>query len=130
IRERVAAGEPGLIELFRSPMRLATALQAYRDRDATGLGNLDPEEAEGHLWDQLLTLGSPDFRGADHERIRSWLHFLAAGMMRESRQRFWLHELYLFAPDRPTDFHVFGVRLRLASRLGAALGAGLGAALA
>src|SRR4029077_2583368 len=71
IRERVAAGEPGLIELFRSPMRLATALQAYRDRDATGLGNLDPEEAEGHLWDQLLTLGSPDFRGADHERIRS-----------------------------------------------------------
>ena len=90
-------------------MRLVIALQAYRDRDATELGNLDPEEAEGHLWDQLLTLGSADFHGADHEQIRSWLHFLTAGMKRESRQKFWLHELYLFAPDRPTEFHIFGV---------------------
>jgi hypothetical protein len=125
IRDRIAAGDRDLIALFRSPMRLATALQSYRDRDAEELGTLKAATAQGQLWEQLLTLGSPEFRGSDHERIRSWLHFLASGMQRRGRQRFWLHELYLFAPERPEEFRRFRVQLGLTVRLAVALVFGL-----
>jgi hypothetical protein len=126
VRDRVGTGDPDLLELFRSPMRLAIAMQAYRDRDAGELEKLEPEFAEGHLWEQLLTLGSPAFRGADHERIRCWLHFLAAGMHREGHQRFWLHELYLFTTDRQREFRAFGIQFGL----GVGLALGLPAAVA
>lgn len=122
IGKRVAEGDERLLELFRSPLRLAIALQAYRDRDASELGQVEPKAAEAHLWDQLLMLGTPTFHGAGHERIRSWLHFLATGMQQESRQRFWLHELYLFAPDRPRALRRFRISMGLAGGLGVAVG--------
>lgn len=128
IRDRVAAGDRDLIALFRSPMRLAIALQAFRD-DAGELEKLDPEAAEGHLWDRLLTLGSPKFHGAGHEQIRSWLHFLAARMQREGHQRLWLHELYLFAPEQSREFQSFWIRLAVANSLVIGLAFGLASAL-
>lgn len=109
--DRLVAGDQGLTELFRSPLRLAVALQVYNTRDPTELIGHDPATSREHLWELLLARDGPTFRGCDTRQIREWLAFLAAGMKRQSRQRFWLHELPLFVPDGRSWIRRFRWRL-------------------
>jgi NACHT domain len=121
IREEIAAGNPHLTRLFRSPLRLMIALQEYRTRDPTELLELDASAAEGRLWDLLLTRDDPPFDGARAEQIRAWLAFLARAMNKEGRQRLWLYELYLFVPAPETEHRRFAVELGLVYALAGAL---------
>jgi hypothetical protein len=122
VRDGVRDGDRRLCELFRSPLRLGIALQAYRGRDPEKLVGLDLDAAKRHLWDALLALGGdPGFGGSGPQEVRSWLDFLAMGMRRESRQRLWLHELYLLAPNRPRELQTFRRRIGLMAGLFAAL---------
>jgi hypothetical protein len=99
VRDRVSAGDQNLCELFRSPLRLGIALQAYRSQDPLALVGLSLDAAKQNLWEALLGPGGTPFNGASPAEVRSWLRFLAVGMRRQNRQRFWLHELYLYAPE-------------------------------
>jgi hypothetical protein len=112
VRDEVATGNPHLIRLFRSPLRLMIALQAYRTRDPSELLEIDASAIEGRLWDLLLSRDGTTFDGARVEQIRAWLAFPAVAMNKEGRQRLWLHELYLFAPA--AELSRFAVQLGLA----------------
>jgi hypothetical protein len=114
VRGRIKSGDQYACELFRSPLRLGIALQAHRRLDPGSLLELDLDAAKAHLWDSFLELGGPGFDGASPEQLRSWLLFLAAGMHRESRQRFWLHELFALTAHRHGEFRRFKVRLGVA----------------
>lgn len=106
VRQDVAGGDPALLHLFRSPLRLATAIEAYRDGDPTELAGSDTA-VEARLWDRFLRLGHPTFHNSRQGAVRSWLDFLARGMTQNDRQRLWLHELYLYAPDRAGECRRF-----------------------
>lgn len=121
IRTRHAAGNAVLGELFRSPLRLMIALEAYRDRDASELLDLSVAQARGRLWELLLSNTAERFRNATPAQVRGWLVFLAAGMRRTSRQRLMLHELYLIDPDRATSLRRFGGALAATVALAAGL---------
>lgn len=99
VRARHAAGDPSLGELFRSPLLLTVALQAYRDRDPSELLDLTIDDAQGRLWELLLADTGGGFDDATPAQVRDWLAFLAAGMRRTARQRLALHELYLIDPE-------------------------------
>lgn len=99
IRERYAAGDATLGELFRSPLHLTIALQVYRDQDPSELLELSVGRAQGRLWELLLSNTAEQFKDATPAQVRGWLEFLAAGMTRMVSQRLMLHELYLIDPD-------------------------------
>ena len=111
VRDGINDGDQRLSELFRSPLRLGIALQAYQGRDPGKLVGLTLDAAKSYLWDEFLEVGGSGFGGASFSEVRSWLHFLAAGMRRENRQRFWLHELYLLAPERSSQLRSFRIRI-------------------
>jgi len=109
LRERQAAGDKAINELFRSPLRLAIALQVYRDRDPSELLTLPVAQARGRLWDLLLETNASGYRDATAAQIRAWLVWLAAGMRRTSRQRFMLHDLYLLDPELAKNLRRFRI---------------------
>lgn len=119
MRARVSAGDQDLCDLFRSPLRLSIALQAYRGKDPADALTGTLEEAKERLWDALLDEGGFGFEEASIAEVRSWLRFLAAGVRRLGRQRFWLHELHLYTTD-PRDWRRF--RVELAMGVGLAVG--------
>lgn len=126
VRRRVEAGDPDLLGVFRSPLRLSVALEAYRD-DPADLLSLPAAEIEGRLWDELLGRDDPEFRGAGSERIRAWLSFLATAMAAHRKQRLRLHELPALVPDAETELRRFARRMRVGGRLAfVAAGAVLG----
>lgn len=88
IRDRLVGGDGRLGALFRSPLRLAVALEAYRTRDPLELVHLDEQAARNHLWKLLLSLNDPEFDGAAPERVRSWLVSMATVMQAGDIQRF------------------------------------------
>lgn len=91
-------GDEKLLALLRSPLRLGAAIEAYEHRDARELIALAYRaDAHEHLWDLLLESERNAFPGADMAQVRRWLSFLAASLQSHDRQRFWLHELYLYA---------------------------------
>ena len=103
IRRRQAAGDRALDELFRSPLRLTIALQAYRDRDPSELLDLSLEQAKGRLWEAPALEHPRHIPGCDRGAgSPAGSAFLAAGMRRTGRQRFMLHELL---PHRPRPGH-------------------------
>lgn len=114
----------------RQPLRLAIALQVYRDRDPGELLKLTVAQARGRLWERLLESSADGYPGATARQVRGWLAWLAAGMRRANRQRFMLHELYLLDPQSPRAFRVFRVLLGLATGLLYGLVAGLADGLA
>ena len=99
IRAEYASGNATLHDVFRSPLRIAIALQAYRDRDPVELIGLTVAEARGRLWELLLTTTADAYKNASSSQVRTWLEFLASSMRRTARQRLMLHELYLIVPD-------------------------------
>lgn len=115
IRDRVAAHDPTVIELFRSPLRQATLLQAYNNRDPKELLEFDVATISRHVWDLLLTVNAPRFKGADTQQVLKWLEFLAAALKQEGGQRFSLHELYAYVPDRRAAQAMFALWLGLAA---------------
>jgi hypothetical protein len=125
IRARHAAGDATLRALFRSPLRLTVALQAYRDRDPGELLVLRGAQAQGKVWELLLTNTADVFDDARPEQVRAWLAFLAAGMRRSGRQRLMLHELYLIDPDHAGNLRRFRLLVGLIVALVYALGSGL-----
>jgi hypothetical protein len=100
VRERQAGGDSAINELLASPLRLAIALQVYRDGDPGELLELTVEQARGRLWELLLETDAA-YCGATGAQIRVWLGWLATGMRRTGRQRFMLHELYLLDERSP-----------------------------
>jgi hypothetical protein len=109
LRQRQAAGDATIDELFRSPLRLSIALQVYRDGDPSELLTLTVVQAREHLWGLLLAHNAHGYRDATPAQVRAWLAWLAAGMRRTRRQRFFLHELYLLDPHSAEHFRVFGI---------------------
>lgn len=98
VRTAHANDHPTLVRLFRSPLRLTTALQAYSRADPSELLALDFETAKARLWERLLETHGGSFRGSSGDEAARWLAFLARGLRRTGRQRFVLHELYLMDP--------------------------------
>ena len=107
IRERIAAGDPQLSKLFRSPLRLGIALQAYEGSDPAELAQWPADELQPRIWDLFIQERDAGFEGADAATSRKWLGFLASGMTREARQRLWLHELQVLAPPHIRSPYVF-----------------------
>jgi hypothetical protein len=99
LRQQQAAGDAAIDELFRSPLRLAIALQVYRDRDPSELLSLPAIQARKRLWDLLLETDAEGFSTATPKRVRAWLSWLANRMRDTGRQRLMLHELALMDPD-------------------------------
>lgn len=111
--EAVERGDPGLQRLLRSPLRLAAAIEIFEARDPRELLEIaaGPDAAE-RLWDLLLQADPHDFAGAAEGDVRRWLGFLAASLRSHARQRFWLHELYLYAAPRDRRrFHMLSIGL-------------------
>lgn len=125
LRERQAAGDRSLDELFVSPLRLAIALQVYRDRDPDELLKLTVAQARGRLWEGLLESNADGYRGATSTQVRGWLAWLAAGMRRTNRQRFMLHELYLLDPQSSRNIESFRVVVALVLGLLGGMGGAL-----
>jgi hypothetical protein len=125
VRDGIKRGDQRVCELFRSPLRLGIALQAYRGQDPRKLIGLKLEAAKGRLWDALLELGGSGFGNASLPEVRSWLAFLATGMRRDGRQRFWLHELYLFPPEAPRELRRFRICIGLVGGLAVGVAAAL-----
>lgn len=98
IRQRQGADDQALHDLLRSPLRLAVALEAYRDRDPSELVDLSPAEARRHLWDLLLSSTASTLQHTTEAHAVRWLRFLATGMRRTGRQRLMLHEIHLLDP--------------------------------
>ena len=124
VRERQAAGDDAINELFASPLRLAIALQVYRDRDPCELLELTGAQLHGRLWELLLATNADTYPGATAAQVRAWLAFLAAAMRSTAHQRFMLHELYLINPD-PAGARRFRLIVRLAFGLISAVICGL-----
>jgi tetratricopeptide (TPR) repeat protein len=112
----VEKGDPHLLALLRSPLRLATALEVYESRDPRELLELAKRgDAGEELWDLLLGTEAHSYEEHTRTEVRSWLSFAAASMKSHNRQRFWLHELYLYAsPDDRHWFFRLGLALLLA----------------
>jgi hypothetical protein len=125
LREHQAAGGSAIDELFRSPLRLAIALQVYRDHDPSELLTLSLAQARGRLWELLLANNADGYRNATATQVRAWLAWLAAGMRHTSRQRFMLHELYLLDPQSAKHFRVFQILIGLVVGLAVGLSVGL-----
>lgn len=102
----VESGDPDLTGLLRSPLHLGAVLEVYESRDPIELLGLAkrPHAAE-ELWDLLLGIEGHSFEDHDQKEVRGWLKFIAASIKSHQRQRFWLHELYLYAA--PSDRHWF-----------------------
>jgi hypothetical protein len=98
LREHQAAGDKAINELFGSPLRLAIALQVYRDRDPSELLTLPLDQARRRLWELLLETNADGYRNATAPQVRDWLAWFAAGMRQTGRQRFMLHELWSLDP--------------------------------
>lgn len=123
--EALAVADKPLIGLLKSPLRLGAAIDAYGRRDPAGLLNLARSEDPGaELWDLLLRMDRQTFPDAQGEDVRRWLGFLAASLRSHGRQRFWLHELYLYvSPRERRRFHqisyaIFAVTLAIPWLLG------------
>jgi hypothetical protein len=112
---RVEGGDRELLSLFRSPLRLALALEAYGE-DASELLARPAAGVEGQLWEALLTRDRPRFRGASSERIQAWLSFLATAMLARGRQRLRLHELSSLVPGAESELRRFARRMRFIGR--------------
>lgn len=93
-----------LARLFRSPLRLSVALQAYETGGAEELLQDTYEGANRRMWDRVLSLNAPQWGRANSDQIRRWLERFAAGMRSNGRQRLWLHELYLYVPNQNFEF--------------------------
>ncbi len=126
-RDRHAAGDRQLTELFRSPMRLAVALRVYEINGPTELLGLTTAQARDRLWEMLLAASEP-FGDATPAEIHGWLEFLAASIQRTGRQRLLLHDLWLFHPE-PVDA-LLRFRTIAAAAAGVAVGVPLGIAAA
>jgi hypothetical protein len=118
--EAVESGDPQLLALLRSPLRLAAAVEVYESRNPRELLELAARSGAGEeLWDLLLRVDPRGFEGAGDDDVRRWLGFIAASLQSHDRQRFWLHELYLYAVPRDRRaFHLlttgmFGVAASL-----------------
>jgi MFS family permease len=99
--EAVEGGDPQLLALLRSPLRLAAAIEVYESRNPRELLELAARSGAGEeLWDLLLGVDPRGFEGAGDDDVRRWLGFIAASLQSHGRQRFWLHELYLYAAPR------------------------------
>lgn len=97
-------GNKQLVALLRSPLRLAAAIEVYESRDPNELREVAARPDAGEeLWNRLLGVGGKTFEDADRQDVRRWLSFIAASMHSHDRQRFWLHELYLYVA--PVDRH-------------------------
>lgn len=125
VRDRQAV-DSSLNELFASPLRLAIALQVYRDRDPSDLLNLTLEQARERLWKLLLETNADTYPGASAGQVHSWLAFLAAGMKRTAHQRLMLHELYRIDPDPTATLRPLLMILGLTAGLVAGLLFGVG----
>lgn len=106
--EAVERGNPDLLSLLRSPLRLAAAAEIYESRDPQELFELAKRPDAGEeLWDLLLWKSPHGFDGATAGDVRRWLSFIAASLRSHDRQRLWLHELYLYAaPGDRRRFHL------------------------
>lgn len=96
VHQRIASDDATLLALFRSPLRLVTALQAYERHDPRELIGLDLATAKRRVWERLLDIDTSPYPASE---VRAWLMFLAGAMKEEVRQQFWLHELYLYTPN-------------------------------
>jgi hypothetical protein len=103
VTSRLTAGDSAVAELFRSPLRFAIALQAYRNRDPRELLDRSAQDAQGQLWEVFLGLEGAAALKAEPQQVRRWLAFIAAAMERNGRQRLWLHELYLYPLQREKE---------------------------
>ena len=63
VQDRVTAGDASLFELLRSPLRLTTALMAYRRGSPDELIDIELGAAEAHLWDLTLAQEESGFDG-------------------------------------------------------------------
>jgi hypothetical protein len=106
LHRRLEDGDPALLRLFRSPLRLSTALQGYDHTSPDELVDLEPEAARGLLWDVFLR-SDESFEGASRDQVRGWLTFLARGMDSRGTQEFALSDLAHYAPGRKRDFYSF-----------------------
>lgn len=109
----VEGGHPQLLWLLRSPLRLTAAIEIYDSRDPREIFDLAERPDSGEeLWDLLLWKGSHGFNGAAVSDVHRWLAFIAASLRSHDRQRFWLHELYLYvAPSARRQFHLLTVSI-------------------
>jgi hypothetical protein len=114
VRARLMAGDTHLLALFRSPLRLATALVAYQARSPNELIDIETPAAQAHLWDLTLGLDETAFGSHGAPAVRQWLEFLAEQMVRASRQRLWLHELHRFPMDSDAEYGRFVARVGIA----------------
>jgi NACHT domain len=99
VRRRYVEGDNTLRELFRSPLRLTVALQAFRDRDPQELLGLGLDQATRKLWDLVLLSNSAPFDGHEPAAIIHWLRCIAASIAASGRQRLLLHELPMLYPN-------------------------------
>jgi tetratricopeptide (TPR) repeat protein len=98
----VEAGDQDLLSLLRSPLRLGAVLEVYETRDPIELLDLAKRRHAGEeLWDLLLGTEAHVYQDHEQVEVRKWLSFIAASIKVHQRQRFWLHELYLYAA--PSD---------------------------
>ena len=115
LRELVRAGDSHLLAVFRSPLRLATCLDAYDDDDPGVVRNLPVKAVQPLLWHRLLARNSASFGGATAEQVRTWLLFLANGMRTRVQDRLWTHEIGWFAPPDVRDPTSFRRQVRVAA---------------
>lgn len=125
LRHQQATGDAAINELFRSPLRLAIALQVYRDQNPIELLRLPVAHAHKRLWELLLKTNADTYPGATAVQVHAWLAFLAAGMKRTAHERFMLHELYLIDSDATATLRPLLMMHRLAVGLAAGLLFGL-----
>lgn len=115
--DRLKAGDDVLERLLRSPLRLSLALHVYGQSDPRELLDRELRSAENLLWQRLVDQTASGFKEASADDVRRWLTFLASGMKAHDRQRFWLHELYLYAPLRPLEVRRFKLRMAIGAAL-------------
>lgn len=107
VLEAIRNGNQAVIDFLRSPLRFGAAMQIYRHRDAREVLELaERPDGQAMLWDRLLSQARTLPTGASPVEVRGWLAFFAASLKSHDRQRFHLHELYLYGA--PSDRRLFG----------------------
>ena len=101
LRQRVADGDGEILRFFRSPLRLELSLTVYGDSIPSDLLTAPSGSTlalEGQLWERLIALPTVEARKPSFED-RTGLRFLASGMKRLGREKFFLHELPAYVPE-------------------------------